>query len=223
VVSRDRGQGHTLEAVVAAFLLVASITFALQMTAVTPLSASTSSQHRQNQLRGTGAGVLASVADADGLSTAIRYWNDSDARFFNTPDGGYYTNDPPNNAFGHALNRTFDERNATRTGAVDGGRTLISGTAQPHEETIEAPFSGTETLGWRLWIKERDLTAENPDIEASAVGIEPNWSIETTDENATPFVVDDGRRRDINEDPPVEQGTISEETVTEHLEALGYK
>ena len=37
------------------------------------------------------------------------------------------------------------------------------------------------------------------------------------------FIVDDGRRRDINEDPPVEQGTVSEETVTEHLEALGYK
>jgi len=107
----DRGQGHTLEAIAAAFLLVASISFALQMTAVTPLSASTSSQHLENQLRFTGAGVLASTAETGGLSGAVRYWNDSNARFHDSPDGGYYTNNPPDNPLGNALNRTFDERN----------------------------------------------------------------------------------------------------------------
>ena len=107
----ERGQGHTLEAVAAAFLLVASVSFALQMTAVTPLSASTSSQHLENQLRYTGAGVMASVEARGGLSRAIRYWDESDARFHDAPDGGYYTADPPDNAFGRALNRTLDERN----------------------------------------------------------------------------------------------------------------
>jgi hypothetical protein len=108
---RDRAQGHTLEAVAAAFLLVASVSFALQMTAVTPLSASTSSQHLENQLRFTGSGVLANTAETGDLSAAIRYWNDSNARFFDAPDGGYYTNTPPDNALGDAFNRTFDERN----------------------------------------------------------------------------------------------------------------
>lgn len=107
----DRAQGHTLEAVAAAFLLVASVGFALQMTAVTPLSASTSSQHLENQLRFTASGVLASAEESGGLSEAVRYWNDSDARFWHAPDGGYYTNNPPNNTLGNSFNRTFDERN----------------------------------------------------------------------------------------------------------------
>lgn len=107
----DRGQGHTLEAVAAAFLLIASIAFALQMAAVTPLSASTSSQHLENQLRATGAGVLASAAETGDLSGAVRYWNDDNARFHDAPDGGYYSADPPTNALGRALNRSLDRRN----------------------------------------------------------------------------------------------------------------
>lgn len=107
----SRGQGHALEAIAAAFLLVASVSFALQMTAVTPLSASTSSQHVENQLRFSGTGLLTSTAESGGLSEAVRYWNDSNARFHDAPDGGYFTNDPPNNPLGNALNRTFDTRN----------------------------------------------------------------------------------------------------------------
>ena len=107
----ERGQGHTLEAVAAAFLLVASVSFALQMTAVTPLSASTSSQHLENQLRFTGSGVMASVEERGALSRAVRYWNQSNARFHDAPDGGYYTTDPPDTGFGRALNRTLDRRN----------------------------------------------------------------------------------------------------------------
>jgi hypothetical protein len=108
---RDRGQGHTLEAVAAAFLLVASVGFALQMTAVTPLSASTSSQHLENQLRFTASGVLASAEETGGLSRAVRYWNDTGGGYWNSPNGDYYTNAPPNNTLGNAFNRTFDERN----------------------------------------------------------------------------------------------------------------
>lgn len=139
--SGDRGQGHTLEAVAAAFLLIASVGFALQMTAVTPLSASTSSQHLENQLRMAGAGVLTSVAETDDLSRAVRYWNETDARFFNTPDGGYYTNDPPDNTFGRALNRSFDERNVaynvylvyeTASGAVKETRMIYRGEPSDH-------------------------------------------------------------------------------------------
>lgn len=37
------------------------------------------------------------------------------------------------------------------------------------------------------------------------------------------FIVDNDSRRNISDDPPVEQETVSKETVTEHLEALGYR
>lgn len=109
--SGRRAQGHTLEAIAAAFLLLASISFAIQMTAVTPLSASTSSQHLENQLQYTAAGVMASTAQTGHLSRAVRYWNDSNARFHGSPDGGYYSRDPPANALGRAFNRSYDRRN----------------------------------------------------------------------------------------------------------------
>jgi hypothetical protein len=109
--SGRRGQAHTLEALIAALLLIASIGFALQMTAVTPLSASTSSQHLENQLKATSEGVLASTAETGALKDAVLYWNETTGQFHNVSDRGYYTNDPPSNAFGDALERTLDERN----------------------------------------------------------------------------------------------------------------
>lgn len=108
----DRGQAHTLEAAVAALLLLTSIGIALQMTAVTPLSASTSSQHLENQLQQTSKGVLASSAENGGLKQAVLYWNDSEGSFYNTTGRFYYTEDPPQNiSLGRTLNQTLDERN----------------------------------------------------------------------------------------------------------------
>jgi len=106
-----RGQAHTLEAVVASLLLLASLIFALQMTAVTPLSASTSSQHIENQQQATGSGVLAAAAETGSLKTAVLYWNNSTERFHNTnEDLGYYTSGPPDNELGDMLQRSFDKR-----------------------------------------------------------------------------------------------------------------
>ncbi len=107
---RSRGQAHTLEAVVGALLLLASIAFALQMTIVTPLSASTSSQHIENQLRSVSSGVLASSAATGSLTDAVRYWNDTSGGFHGTTALGYYTNAPPDNAFGDVLNRSLDQQ-----------------------------------------------------------------------------------------------------------------
>jgi hypothetical protein len=106
-----RAQAHTLEAIVASLMLLASLVFALQMTAVTPLSASTSSQHIENQQQATASGVLAAAAEQEALKPAVLYWNNSSQRFHETnEDLGYYTNGPPNNTFGEMLNRSFDER-----------------------------------------------------------------------------------------------------------------
>lgn len=110
-MSGNRAQGHTLEAVVSGFLLLAAVAFALQMTAVTPLSASTSSQHVENQLQSAGAGVLASSAETGALSEMVRYWNATTDRFHGTSAGLTYYTGPPETAFGEALNRTFGDRN----------------------------------------------------------------------------------------------------------------
>ncbi|MEF8782694.1 MAG: hypothetical protein V5A39_05350 [Haloarculaceae archaeon] len=110
-MTRDRGQAHTLEAVTAAILLLAGVGFALQMTAVTPLSASTSSQHLENQLQMTGKGVLASNAESGDLKKAVLYWDENESQFYNADNEGYYTTNLGANNFTRALDRTYGPRN----------------------------------------------------------------------------------------------------------------
>ncbi|MEF8776004.1 MAG: hypothetical protein V5A43_05825 [Haloarculaceae archaeon] len=105
-----RAQVHTLEAVVGAFLLLASLTFAIQMTAVTPLSASTSSQHVENQLQASAEGVLADATEAGDLERALLYFDSSPGQFHNTSGNRYYTSKSPPNEFGETLRRAFDTR-----------------------------------------------------------------------------------------------------------------
>lgn len=105
----DRGQAHTLEAVVAALLLLTSVVFALQITAVTPLSASTSNQHIENQQQAGAAGVLSMSHESDALKESLLYWNASGDRFHNGTVNGYYTETMPT-AFGQILERSFGDR-----------------------------------------------------------------------------------------------------------------
>lgn len=106
----DRGQAYTLEALVAALLIVTSLTFALQVTAVTPLSASTSNQHIENQQRASAAGVLTAADEANVLKDAVLFWNDTEAEFHDAERITYYTNSDPPNEFGNILDRAFDGR-----------------------------------------------------------------------------------------------------------------
>ena len=111
-VGIDRGQAHTLEAVTAALILLGSIVFALQSTAVTPLSASTSSQHIENQQAAMGEGVLAAAAADGSLEDTVLYYNDSNGCFHGSracPSYAYTDGGPPT-AFGQTLNETFRDR-----------------------------------------------------------------------------------------------------------------
>ncbi len=101
------GQAYTLEAVVAGLLLLTSIWFALQMTAVTPLSASTSSQHVENQLKGSAEGILAAAAADGELKDAVLDWDEDAGQFNGASQEIYHTSTPPNNAFGDILARAF--------------------------------------------------------------------------------------------------------------------
>jgi len=107
--SDERGQAHTLEAVVGAVLLLTAIAFALQVTVVTPLSASTSSQHIEGQQRAVAQGVLASAAEEGALQEAVLYLNETTGEYHNTIAGGYYTNAPAELRFGEMLERAFSE------------------------------------------------------------------------------------------------------------------
>ncbi|GAB6878570.1 hypothetical protein JCM17823_08440 [Halorubrum gandharaense] len=83
----DRGQAHTLEAFVAALLLVAGLIFATQATAVTPLSASTSNQHIENQQAIGAQDVLTTTKERGDLQAALLLWDSEDGAFFHPEEG----------------------------------------------------------------------------------------------------------------------------------------
>lgn len=112
-----RGQAHAVEGIVAGLLLLASLVFALQVTTVTPLSASTSSQQLENQQESVAEGVLAAAAEAGALKPAVLYGSDlasgaDDGRFsFHETEGDvYYQSKAPTNRFGGMLDRTLSTR-----------------------------------------------------------------------------------------------------------------
>jgi len=107
-----RGQAHALEGIIASLILVSSIVFALQVTAVTPLSASTSNQHIENQQQATAEGVLAIADDNGSLARTTLYWDESNASFHDLQGGSFYTNDEEVTGFvlGQLLNQEFGDR-----------------------------------------------------------------------------------------------------------------
>ncbi|MFB6074431.1 MAG: hypothetical protein ABEJ89_05420 [Haloarculaceae archaeon] len=130
MVTVERGQAHTLEAIVAGLVLLSSLVFALQMTAVTPLSASTSSQHIENQQRAAASGVLAAAAENGTLRDAALYWNESAGRFHNVSRLGYYTDETPDGlALARMLDRTYADSVAFNVylvyGLPDGGANRV--------------------------------------------------------------------------------------------------
>lgn len=104
-----RGQAHTLEAFAASILLLSSLLFALQVTAVTPLTGSTSSQHIENQQAAIADGILASEASNGTLKPTTLYWNASGSNWHNATSDGYPLGGPPT-PFGAVLNETLADR-----------------------------------------------------------------------------------------------------------------
>jgi len=147
----DRGQAHTLEAFTAALLLIGSIVFALQVTAVTPLTASTSSQHIENQQVQVARGLLDSAAENGSLRAALLDWNETTGSFVNASDRGYYVQPgDANNTFGRMLDRAFLDRGiavnvnvlyVTTGGDVRSRRMVYLGTPSDHAVTVSRPLT----------------------------------------------------------------------------------
>ncbi len=106
---RDRGQAHVLEGIAAAMLIFTSVIFALQVTAVTPLTASTANQHLQTQGAGTAAGLLAAADERGTLRETVLYWNETGTRFHDSGDSGQYSDIIPTE-FGSTLESAFREK-----------------------------------------------------------------------------------------------------------------
>ena len=160
-----RGQAYTLEAVIASLLLVSSLVFALQVTAVTPLSASTSNQHIENQQRASASGVLTAAEEAGALKEAVLFWNDSAEQYHNaTGQRRYYTSDPPNE-FGNITARAFDGRGLAVNVLVyhneseEPSRMVYRG--EPSDNAVSASRTVTIYNGSELAAPETSTTVEN--------------------------------------------------------------
>ncbi|WP_255195952.1 DUF7288 family protein [Halorarius litoreus] len=103
----SRGQAFTLEGFVAALLLLATVAFVLNATAVTPLSSSTSSHHVESQGEALVAGVLDSAAANESLRPTLLYWNDSTGQYHGATVAGTYTNCALPTEFGALVTRTL--------------------------------------------------------------------------------------------------------------------
>lgn len=107
----ERGQAFTLEAFVAALVLLSCVAFALHVTGVTPTSASTANEGDGSQHEGIAAGVLESAAANDSLRPALLYWNGTDGAFHNASESYYVSRSPPEElAFGRQLEWAYGDR-----------------------------------------------------------------------------------------------------------------
>ncbi len=110
----DRGQTFTLEAFVAAILLVATVAFALQAVAVSSNTASVDETELKNQHAGLAEGVLDEAVATGSLRTTVLYWNESAEQFHNADGDERYTSrlppTPNGTALGDALERAFGDR-----------------------------------------------------------------------------------------------------------------
>ncbi len=172
--SEDRAQAHTLEAFAAAVLIVAGLTFALQATAVTPLSASTSNQHLENQQRAVADDLLETSAANGDLEDALLRWDPENESFTDGRSPSYFTGGGPPNAFGEALNASFGERRIAfnvhiRHGPDNAEETTLVDMGSPSDNAVTA----TRTV---VLTDDANLTAPghgNTTLRALSNGSEP--------------------------------------------------
>ncbi|MGM0398188.1 MAG: DUF7288 family protein [Halobacteriota archaeon] len=134
-----------MEGIVAALLIITSVAFALQVTAVTPLTASTASQHVETQYESGATGVLATAAADGHIGPTLRFWNESKGVFHGSSPDGYYISRAPPTAFGDDLAQAFDSAGVaynvdvtfvTEDGSLEDRRVVHYG--QPSDTAVTA-------------------------------------------------------------------------------------
>jgi len=109
------GQMHALEAITAAALILGVLVFAVQATAVTPLTISTSNQHVETQQTKTASGVLehthhTHTDDVTTLTHMLLYWDTDNQQFYDATSEGYLDT-YPDTPFGDAFSDAFSSEN----------------------------------------------------------------------------------------------------------------
>ncbi|MFB6186533.1 MAG: hypothetical protein ABEI86_06675, partial [Halobacteriaceae archaeon] len=143
-----------------------AVIFALEATAVTPLSASTANQHIETQQRKQAIGLLV-AAEAEGvLKRAVLDWNVSETRFRGSGNNEVSVRGGPPNTFGQYLNHTFDDEGVAfnvyfryRTASGDQREIQVVDMGNPSDNAVVATrtvilYDDDEVVG-----SNRNLTA----------------------------------------------------------------
>lgn len=179
-----RAQAFTLEAILAAAVLLASVAFAVQVAGVSPLSATTSNQQVENQRWGTAAGTLDAAVANGSIKPAVLYWNESKEAFFGARYDGYYVAGGPPTDFGATLNRTIRDRGLafnvnvayeSADGDVATRRLVHQGS--PTDDAVRA--AATVTLYDDDVLRDESLEPTNRTVEASTAFYAPDASPDT--------------------------------------------
>lgn len=112
-----RAQTFTLEAFVAAILLLATVAFALQVVSISANTASPADSELRDQHAGLARGVVDEAVADGNLSRTLLYWDQNASAFHDADaeeDGGHYITRLPQNdtapGFGRALAAPFEGR-----------------------------------------------------------------------------------------------------------------
>lgn len=98
----DRGQAFTLESVLAAFVVIAGLVFALQAVTVTPSTTGATAEPADTTKLNS---VLSESAESGALKRAVLAW---DSGFLGTSGENYFEGAYPDNEFGTALDEGLD-------------------------------------------------------------------------------------------------------------------
>nr|WP_240147482.1 hypothetical protein [Halorussus sp. JP-T4] len=142
--------------------------FAYQVTAVTPLSGSTSSQHIENQQRATAEGVLQTAEESGALRSAVLFWDATNAKFRGADNGQHYT-DPgtPPNRFLDALTRAFEDRGIS----VNVHLVYVDSDGRRHRQRMlyrGEPSDNAATATTALTLYDDDVLRDDPDGDGVA-------------------------------------------------------
>lgn len=101
IVQNTRGQAFTLEGVVGSLIIISAVIFALQATAITPLTASTANVEVEEQARIVAGDMLDSATEDDVVMESLLYYDSDNSAFANggIENRGYPQPGPPNSEF----------------------------------------------------------------------------------------------------------------------------
>lgn len=157
-MSGQRGQAHTIEAILATMLILSGLVFVMFTPAVTPLSSITEDKHLENQQRESVRNILSLTHENGGVKETILDWNTTTNSYRDVNDTNtYYTDPSVNTPLLNDLEAALDTKKvvynvnvnyyneSTNGRVVETQRVLHVGSASNNAVVVKQPVTIHET------------------------------------------------------------------------------